>query len=48
MFWEKQYRGKFRRWGKLKRHKPTQKKKKMRLHMNTNIFSFNKCKLDTM
>ena len=24
--WEKLFRGKFRRWGKLKRHKPNQKK----------------------
>ena len=45
MFWEKQFWEKFRRWGK--KHEPNSKKK-LRLHMNTNIYSFNKSKLDTM
>ena len=40
MFWEKQYRGKFRRWGKLKRHKPTQKKKKNEVTHEHKYFLF--------
>ena len=42
MFWEK-----FRRKGKVKRHKPNLKTK-LRIHMKKNILSFNKCKHDTM
>ena len=45
-FGKKKFWGKFRRWEKVKTHKLTLKK--LRLHMNTNILSFNKCKFDTM
>ena len=36
-------------WIKVSTYLPQnkKKKKKLRLHMNTNILSFNKCKLDT-
>ena len=48
MFWEKKSFGETLGAGeKEKTHKPNLKTK-LRIHIKKNIFSFNKCKLDTM
>ena len=46
-FGEKQFWERFRRCRKIKKYKPNLKNK-LRIHMDTNILSFNTCKLDIM
>ena len=40
MFWEKQYRGKFRRWGKVKTHVPNFKKIEDSLEEKYSLFQY--------